>query len=218
MHKLIQRSITGVALIAIFLVAFLFFPPYILSFLLFGALLAVLFFEYPKLINYKKWYFWALMPLYPVLPFLLLILLNQNQFYRVLILFLFGIVSLHDTGSYIVGKLFGQHKIAPKVSPGKTWEGFIGGYVVTSLVILIMRWYLNISTPIFIILVIILAICFISFLGDLFESLIKRKAQLKDSSSLLPGHGGFLDRLDGVLFVSYFFYLCRDVLLNVFTK
>jgi len=104
-----------------------------------------------------------------------------------------------DTGAYVSGRLLGRTKMAPVISPGKTWEGFFGGTVIAAIACyfvsanfeIIMRpdWY--------IILVIIIVT---GTLGDLFESRLKRKAGVKDSGRILPGHGGVLDRFDSVFF------------------
>jgi len=216
MHKIIKRVITAIILSVLFLSVFFFCPPIIFSILLPGILGELLIVELPKLLNPKGWAFWTIVPFYPILPFILLILLNQNPEYRPLILWLVVIVALHDSGSYIAGMLCGRHKIAPAISPAKTWEGFIGGYAITLTVILIMHWFLSNPTSPILLSLVILLICTIAFLGDLFESLLKRRAHIKDSADILPGHGGFLDRFDGILFASYFFYLFKDFLVQIF--
>ncbi len=117
-----------------------------------------------------------------------------------LLLYAFGVVWLMDIGAYFCGKRFGRRKLAPSISPGKTWEGVWGG-LATVLVLLVLTlalvelpegyaWRLTLAT---------VAAAAFSVYGDLFESRLKRAAGRKDSSSLLPGHGGVLDRVDGVL-------------------
>lgn len=104
-----------------------------------------------------------------------------------------------DVGAYFVGKRFGKTKLAPKVSPGKTIEGFCGGLVLV-LVIYLPVLFMNFdaqSASLLLLTVVLTAI--VSVGGDLFESKLKRHAGLKDSSSLLPGHGGVLDRIDSLL-------------------
>ncbi len=144
--------------------------------------------------------------------------MNQDPIYRVLIFILFVLVPLHDMGSYFVGTLFGRHKIAPQISPGKTWEGFVGGFVTASFGVFIMRRLLLISTSSTTLLIFTFIVCTIAFLGDLFESLLKRTAHIKDSSNILPGHGGVLDRLDGILFVGSLFFVFRDYLVRLLIK
>ncbi|GKX55331.1 phosphatidate cytidylyltransferase [Leminorella grimontii] len=103
-----------------------------------------------------------------------------------------------DSGAYAFGRLFGKHKLAPKVSPGKTLEGLIGGLVTSALI----AWLFSLFVPLHISLNTLL-ICSVlavlaSVLGDLTESMFKRESGIKDSSQLIPGHGGVLDRIDSL--------------------
>ena len=108
------------------------------------------------------------------------------------------IIVFTDIGGYVAGKLFGQHKLAPTISPGKTWEGLLGGMALQLLLIMGLMFYMpEINALSLCLLVFPVAIA--SVIGDLFESMLKRQRGIKDSSNLLPGHGGFLDRLDGVM-------------------
>ncbi|MAW23511.1 MAG: phosphatidate cytidylyltransferase [Cellvibrionales bacterium TMED47] len=117
---------------------------------------------------------------------------------RFLLLLAVGIIVLADVGGYIVGKTFGRHKLAPTISPGKTWEGLFGGMALQGLLVLLLALiFTDINLLNLCLLVFPVAIC--SVIGDLFESMLKRQRGVKDSSNLLPGHGGFLDRLDGVM-------------------
>jgi phosphatidate cytidylyltransferase len=114
-----------------------------------------------------------------------------------------------DIGAFFAGRMIGRHKLAPSLSPGKTWEGFIFGTLATvfvTFVALYKQHYISISDSIFLGLVIAVA----GPLGDLFESGIKRDMQVKDSGRLLGGHGGVLDRLDAPLFACVAaYYLLR---------
>lgn len=103
-----------------------------------------------------------------------------------------------DSGAYLFGKLFGKHKLAPKVSPGKTWEGLIGGLLTSALISWLFGRYvpLNVVPATLLICSVIAALA--SVLGDLTESMFKREAGIKDSGSLIPGHGGILDRIDSL--------------------
>jgi len=107
-------------------------------------------------------------------------------------------VVLADVGGYVVGKLFGRHKLAPTISPGKTWQGLMGGLLFQLLLIAALKISLP-DTDLFKLALLIIPVGLISVVGDLFESMIKRQRGVKDSSALLPGHGGVLDRLDGVM-------------------
>ena len=108
------------------------------------------------------------------------------------------VVVLADVGGFFAGKLFGRHKLAPIISPGKTWEGFVGGLVLQLALILGLTLYLP-EVAIIDIAVLVIPVALLSVVGDLFESMLKRHSGVKDSGSLLPGHGGVLDRLDGVM-------------------
>ena len=108
-------------------------------------------------------------------------------------------VFASDTGAFYVGNLFGRHKLYEQLSPGKTWEGGIGGILSAILLGFIGLIWLPISLEKILFLSLIIAIS--GQIGDLFESAIKRHARCKDSGHILPGHGGMLDRIDALLFV-----------------
>ena len=135
-------------------------------------------------------------------------------------LFIIIVCILTDTGGYIFGKTFKGPKLT-KVSPKKTYSGVIGSFLISLLFGLIYIKYfgeksriLMETDPIFIILLIIF-ISLVSQIGDLIISYFKRKAKLKDTGKILPGHGGFLDRIDGIIFVMPITYLCvLPILIN----
>ncbi|QGY28101.1 phosphatidate cytidylyltransferase [Pantoea cypripedii] len=114
------------------------------------------------------------------------------------LLFVMFLVWGADSGAYMFGRLFGKHKLAPKVSPGKTWEGFLGGLVCSAVIAWLFALFapLTIATSTLIICAVIAALA--SVLGDLTESMFKREAGIKDSGNLIPGHGGILDRIDSL--------------------
>lgn len=103
-----------------------------------------------------------------------------------------------DSGAYMFGKLFGKRKLAPKVSPGKTWEGFLGGLVTSALISVLFSLYAPLTVAPSTLLICSIAAALASVLGDLTESMFKREAGIKDSSHLIPGHGGVLDRIDSL--------------------
>jgi phosphatidate cytidylyltransferase len=116
-----------------------------------------------------------------------------------------------DSAAFFVGRYFGRHKMSPRISPGKTWEGFAGGMVLAVVAALILTvvqlgvpWYLAIGFG--------LLLGVAAVLGDLAESLIKRQTNVKDSGQFMPGHGGMLDRVDSLLFAVMVVYACAQVL------
>lgn len=119
---------------------------------------------------------------------------------RHMLLLLFILIWSADVGAYAFGRLFGRHKLAPHISPGKTWEGLIGGQIVVIAAVLIATrfpWYESFAVWPLILLAILTALG--SVVGDLFVSLLKRQRGLKDTGRLFPGHGGMLDRFDSLM-------------------
>ncbi|MBT8436567.1 MAG: phosphatidate cytidylyltransferase, partial [Gammaproteobacteria bacterium] len=120
-----------------------------------------------------------------------------------MLLYLFSIVWIADIGAYFSGRRFGKRKLAPAISPGKTWEGFCGGLVANLLWIIGIYFFSTGWGFGFLQFVLIgVATSLISVVGDLFESILKREAGVKDSGKLLPGHGGVLDRIDSLIAAS----------------
>lgn len=143
--------------------------------------------------------------IYIVLPFSLLnemsISINCNSifydFWPVLSIFI--LIWCNDTFAYLTGRLLGKHKLFERISPKKTWEGFIGGAVFAMIAGILMAYFLNKSYVTFATYAFVASV--IGTLGDLVQSMLKRSVNVKDSGTILPGHGGILDRFDAVLFV-----------------
>ncbi len=115
------------------------------------------------------------------------------------ILMLFVMLWSSDTFAYVAGNLFGRHKLAPKISPGKTWEGLLGGIVLTVVALYLYEYFvMGIKELSLKGLIIFPVLVIVATIGDLFESHIKRTHNVKDSGNILPGHGGLLDRLDSL--------------------
>ena len=112
------------------------------------------------------------------------------------VLFVLILVWAADIGAFFVGRRFGRTRLAPNVSPGKTWEGVVGGVLASALVAFLGSGWFNI--PVLQFVPLCLAVVAFSIVGDLTESLLKRFAGVKDSGSLFPGHGGVMDRIDSV--------------------
>lgn len=154
---------------------------------------------------------WANLPTRAIVGFLVLIpmwvgfmYLKSQPYSNWLIIYLMFIIWGADTGAYVAGKAWGRAKLAPRVSPGKSWAGFFGGLVTSMLVASVFAylWHSQIQTLSTAAVIKLLAIAAVTMLasvqGDLVESMFKRQRGIKDSSNLLPGHGGVLDRIDSM--------------------
>ena len=129
-----------------------------------------------------------------------------------LVLFLLFTTQFNDICQYIWGKMLGRHKIIPRVSPNKTWEGFIGGFVTTTIC---AGWLAPLLTPLSMPQGLVAGVIIAGggFIGDVVISSVKRDLRIKDSSQLIPGHGGVLDRMDSLLYTAplffhYTYFLC----------
>ena len=129
-----------------------------------------------------------------------LALVQLRQLGAVSLLAIMAVVWLADIAAYFFGRTLGRHKLAPTISPGKTWEGALGGLLAVVLYgFLLSSWLPEILADNHLLLfLLLLLLAAISVVGDLFESLLKRQVGLKDSSNVLPGHGGVLDRIDSL--------------------
>jgi phosphatidate cytidylyltransferase len=122
----------------------------------------------------------------------------------------FAIIMMSDTGAYYTGRSLGRHKLAPRVSPGKTIEGSVGGFVASTLAAVASKFIFFPELPIPDALALGAGMGVLGQVGDLCESLLKRGSDVKDAASILPGHGGFLDRLDSMLLnapLLYYYYV-----------
>ena len=125
---------------------------------------------------------------------------------REAVLLLLAVIVVSDSAQYYTGRALGRRKLAPDVSPKKTIEGAIGGVVCATLTMALVGPYVFVST-IWTLALLGAVVSLLGMVGDLFESLLKRSAGLKDSSHLIPGHGGILDRLDSWLFAAPVYYV-----------
>ncbi len=130
-------------------------------------------------------------------------LLPQGEW---LIFFLLLVTWASDTGAYYVGTLYGRHRLAPTISPKKTVEGVLGGLVLAVAAAIVAQWWFASQLSLLDALILGVLLTGTGLIGDLFESMIKRRTGVKDSGGILPGHGGMLDRLDSLLFTAPTFY------------
>jgi len=143
---------------------------------------------------------------YAGLPVSLLVLVDRAPRGNVWIFFLLVIIFLGDTAALYCGRLLGKHKLYATVSPGKTWEGAAGGFVISVLAGIIFSRVFKLHDSVWTMAMISGVIAIAGQVGDLAESMIKRNYGVKDSGTILPGHGGFLDRVDALLFAIPVFY------------
>lgn len=145
--------------------------------------------------------------IYPALPLAIPLLFSDESIWEnKLWMYVVFLIWISDSGAYLVGRKMGKTKLFERISPKKTWEGFIGASLFTLLGAYII-FLLTSTYSLAFWLISALFICISGVFGDLYESSIKRKYQVKDSGNLLPGHGGFLDRFDSFIFVLPFMAL-----------
>jgi phosphatidate cytidylyltransferase len=200
----VARVLSALVLIPLVFGMIWFAPPFLLrAFALLIAFLALA--ELRKLIP-NRLLLATLGALYLLAPLLLLVVI-RNDYGPGVVMMLVGTLVASDTAQFYTGRAFGKHKLAPSISPKKTIEGAVGGLVVATVVAVFIGrvwlpgledWQLALAG---------LAMAIAGIAGDLFESWLKRRAGVKDSSDLIPGHGGVLDRIDSWLFATPVFFL-----------
>lgn len=142
-----------------------------------------------------------------VLPALLAVIHRTHEHGPDLVILTLCIVFLGDTGAYTAGRIFGKHPLYPVVSPKKTWEGSFGGIAFSVIAPVVAHFWFLPELPLVYGIGLAVFLGILGQIGDLCESMIKRAFDVKDSGALLPGHGGMLDRVDGVLFAVAGLYL-----------
>ena len=182
---------------------------------LFWALAFLMLLGYPE--NSTRWNdkskiaFMGLMALLPAWAGIIQLKYLNPMGYLVLVLVI--MVAAADIGAYFAGKKFGRRKLAPALSPNKSWEGVWGGLVAClllglSLIVLVNNYVLELSfQKAAVLMVLSLCVTLFDVIGDLLESMLKRNQHIKDSGAILPGHGGILDRIDGLLAVTPLFVI-----------
>lgn len=147
--------------------------------------------------------------LFTAIPFGLLLQLPWLKGHFPAILFFFILLWTNDTMAYVTGRLFGRRKLAPRISPKKTWEGFAGGVLFAMIIGYFLAPYIYSPTWKGVAAGTLIGI--LGTVGDLTESRLKRHFEIKDSGQLIPGHGGVLDRFDGLLYAAPVFVLLMDI-------
>lgn len=204
-----QKAIGLFSAVVLFLILFLSANKFIAGEFLYSTVLIPLFILIHALFNKRQDSFRNTAAtvfgiVYIALPFSLLnyILIPANSgFYPGALLGMFLIIWMFDSMAYVTGSLLGKHKIYAKISPGKSWEGLIGGAVFAVLMSILNAVFFNLLDITNWIIIALLIVIF-GTLGDFFESKLKREAGVKDSGIIMPGHGGMLDRFDSLLFAA----------------
>lgn len=204
-----QKTIGLISAVVLFLIFFLSANKYATGGFLYFIALIPLFILLHALFNKRQDSFrntaaTLLGIVYVALPFSLLnhiLIPNNAGFYPGVLMGTFLIIWMFDSMAYVTGSSFGKHKICTKISPGKSWEGLIGGAVFAVLMGILNAVLFNLL-DIYNWIIISLLIVIFGTLGDFFESKLKREAGIKDSGIIMPGHGGMLDRFDSLLFVA----------------
>ncbi|MBO4468533.1 MAG: phosphatidate cytidylyltransferase [Clostridia bacterium] len=147
---------------------------------------------FPFVLSYAFSYLGGIISFYPGIYYLLLLI---------------NFASICDTGAYFIGSFFGKHKLCPEISPKKTVEGSLGGIAASLVVSLILAACYGNMGNLVVTLGITIPLCIIGMIGDLFASIIKRRAGIKDYGNLIPGHGGILDRFDSMLLIAPVLYM-----------
>ena len=209
------REITGALIGTFILTIILFAPSFVFKLVLFGIFILA-FIELCFLIRRPYWE--SLLVIFLIITSLFLV--ETYEANRLLFLYSILISALNDSGAYYLGKKFGSRKVFPETSPNKTLEGLISGILISSCILFLINLqevlklninYLDNQNSF---LFLILLICStVAVFGDYLESRIKRLADVKDSGSLLPGHGGILDRVDSHIFVIPIFFILVGAIL-----
>lgn len=208
--EVLKRTITALILLICFGGAYV-HSPELFSLTICASLIIMLCTEWPRLVSLHKPLHIILTILYLIAPCGLLIWMTFHYRFTDIYLPLFplAVAFTADTCGYFVGKFFGYHKIYPSLSPGKSWEGFVGSLAGVFILQLVMLDRINhfahspFATNYSNILLLSVVLTVTALAGSFFFSYLKRKSHLKDAGSLLPGHGGLLDRADTIIFLIY---------------
>jgi len=194
-NELVVRSLTGAVLIAVALLAS-FAGGNVFAYAV-AAVATAMFYEWTRIVRGWGAAWYASGFVYALLPALALLWIRERDAHGLeLLLWVFLVTWSTDIGAYFVGRAIGRRKLAPSISPGKTVEGLVGGMAVAAVVGGAFALATGLGKPL---LILAPLFALAAQAGDLFESGMKRRAGVKDSGTWLPGHGGVLDRLDGLV-------------------
>jgi phosphatidate cytidylyltransferase len=201
MNELTKRIFTSILLICLLISMFVYNYIFIVIFIIFGTIIWVelsnLFIKIFKN-NYLKTLVSFLVLIYIFYILWLSMISFQSNDTKIILLYTILICIMSDIGGYLFGKIFKGKKLT-KISPNKTISGLIGAFVFSLLLLIVFNFTIE-NLNLIKYLILTLAVSGSSQLGDIFISYIKRKAKVKNTSDILPGHGGLLDRLDGIIF------------------
>ena len=197
-NSLIKRIFSSFLILIIFFYIIIFNEPFIKYFisLIFFIITVEIFKNFKNRIDNIFLFFYILLSFICLQSYF-------NFFYHIhIFVFYCIIITLFDTSSYIFGATFGKKIIFKKISPKKTYFGFIAGFIITFLVSLTINYFFNIFNNLLCIVFIFNTII-LAFIGDILQSFFKRKSNIKNSSNIIPGHGGFFDRFDSFILNNY---------------
>ena len=206
--EFIKRTITSFILIFLFLFIFLFYDKYLiyLAYLIYLIIILELIYNFRKNI-----YIFFISLIYLFFSLICLKLYFTTFYIKEKFLFTILLVIIFDIASYIFGMKFGRLKILPIISPNKTYFGLITGLMTAFILGSLINYYYKIFETLLMIYFIFFTLSS-AFLGDIIESIFKRKSKLKNSSNFLPGHGGFFDRFDSLIMVFIFLFLFNSII------
>ena len=206
--EFIKRTITSFILIFLFLFIFLFYDKYLiyLAYLVYLVIILELIYNFRK-----KIYIFFISLIYLFFSLFCLNSYFTTYYIKEKFLYTMLIVIIFDIASYIFGTKFGRLKILPIISPNKTYFGLISGFMTAFILGSLINFYYKIFETILMIYFIFFTLSS-AFLGDIIESIFKRKSNLKNSSNILQGHGGFFDRFDSLIMVFIFLFLFNSII------
>lgn len=207
--ELNQRVFFGILMVLIFGVPVLLGgKPFVLLLIALCVLVSV---EYVVIIKNPS----TFTMLFIIFEFFLVFLLRESNAGLQKIVLIAFTIAVFDTSAYFAGKAFGKHKLCPSISPGKTIEGFLGGILCVGIASIPLYYILSCKLSLIFYIIFVALLATLSQIGDVLESAFKRRNGVKDSSKLIPGHGGVFDRFDGyILTVPVFFIV--NMVVNLF--